>query len=295
MTTTTESSDRFSAVLARLTEKSVTDHYNPYTHFDWPDSLPENAYWMSPSLLSIHGTELENELTESQKMTLSKWESINFYSMNVHGIRELLNEVIDRIHTRGFEETSEFFHHFIGEENEHMWFFAEFCLRYGGKLYSTLRIKGDSENETDLANFLVFSRILIFEELVDHYNMTMAGDKLLHETIREINRVHHRDESRHIAFGRELVSMLYERARPSMTEEQRGEVESYLKDYIAVILNSFCSSVVYRDAGLGDMAGLRTRVLAHPGRKEAVRRAVRKPMGFFVKQGIFSDNAIPGL
>jgi hypothetical protein len=216
--------------------------------------------------------------------------------MNVHGIRELLTEVVDRIHTRGFEEASAFFHHFIGEENEHMWFFAEFCLRYGGKLYSTLRIAGGSEHgETDLAHFLVFSRILLFEELVDHYNTTMAGDDLLHPTIREINRVHHRDESRHIAFGRELVSMLYERVRPSLTEEQRGEVESYLKDYTAVILNSFCSSVVYRDAGLGEMAGLRKRMLAHPGRKAAVRLAVRKPMGFFVKQGIFADDTIPGL
>jgi hypothetical protein len=295
MTATTRSPDRFTAVLERLTEKSVTDHYNPYTHFNWPDSLPEEAYWMSPSLMSIHGTELESELTEAQKMTLSKWESINFYSMNVHGIRELLTDVIDRIHTRGFEETSEFFHHFIGEENEHMWFFAEFCLRYGGKLYSTLRIKAESEYGTDLANFLVFSRILLFEELVDHYNATMAGDELLHETIREINRVHHRDESRHIAFGRELVSMLYERARLAMTTEQVTEVESYLKDYIAVILNSFCSSVVYRDAGLGDLAGLRNRVLAHPGRKAAMRQAMRKPMGFFVKQGIFTDDAIPGL
>lgn len=295
MTTTTKSPDRFAAVLERLTEKSVTDHYNPYTHFDWPDSLPEEAYWMSPSLLSIHGTELESELTESQKMALSKWESINFYSMNVHGIRELLTDVVDRIHTRGFEEASKFFHHFIGEENEHMWFFAEFCLRYGGKLYSTLRLKGETEQETDLANFLVFSRILLFEELVDHYNTTMASDGLLHETIREINRVHHRDESRHIAFGRELVSMLYERARPAMTQEQQREVETYLKDYVAVILNSFCSSVVYRDAGLGDMAGLRSRVLAHPGRKAVVRRAVRKPMGFFVKQGIFTDDTIPRL
>jgi len=293
--TPTTSPDRFAAVLERLTEKSVTDHYNPYTHFDWPDSLPEEAYWMSPSLLSIHGTEFESELSESQKMALSKWESINFYSMNVHGIRELLTEVIDRIHTRGFEGPSEFFHHFIGEENEHMWFFAEFCLRYGGKLYSTLRLKGESEQDTDIANLLVFSRILLFEELVDHFNTTMANDELLHETIREINRVHHRDESRHIAFGRELVSMLYARARPAMSDEQLAEIESYLKGYVAVILNSFCSSVVYRDAGLDGIKGLRSRVLAHPGRRAAAKLAVRKPMSFFVKQGIFTDDTIPGL
>lgn len=51
---------------------------------------------MSPSLLSIHGTEVEGEFSQAQKMALSKWASINFYGLNVHGIRGLLIEVVDR-------------------------------------------------------------------------------------------------------------------------------------------------------------------------------------------------------
>lgn len=295
--TTTTTPDRFSAILGRLSEKSVSDHYNPYTYFEWPDELPEHAWWMSPSLLSVAGTDVEQELTEPQRMALSKWESINFYSMNVHGIRELLIEVIDRIHTRGFEIPSEFFHHFIGEENEHMWFFAEFCLRYGKKLYPGLRLGGGKSNNhpPGLGNLLVFSRILIFEELVDHYNTTMANDEMLHETIREINRIHHRDESRHIAFGRELVAMLFHDVRPELSHQQLADTEAYLKEYVAVTLNSFCSSAAYRDAGLGEITGLRARVLTDPGRAETVRRSVRKPMGFFVKQGIFTDESLPQL
>ena len=294
MTSTIRSADRFATILERLSEKSVEDRYNPFTHFAWPESLPEEAYWMSPSLMSIHGTQIEAELSEKQKMALSKWESINFYSMNVHGIRELLIEVVDRIHTRGFEVPSEFFHHFIGEENDHMWFFAEFCLRYGGKLYSTLRLNDSSPRDPGIANLLVFCRILLFEEIVDHYNMTMAYDNLLHETIREVNRVHHRDESRHIAFGRELVAMLFESVRPTLTTEQRSEVESYLKKYLVVSLNSFCNPTVYRDAGLDTIPGLRSRLLADPGRSVGARRAVRKPMAFLLKQGIFASDALPG-
>jgi hypothetical protein len=295
MTSAIKPPERFSAVLKRLSEKSVEDYYNPFTHFDWPESLPERAYWMSPSLMSVHGTEVEAELSDDQKMALSKWESINFYSMNVHGIRELLIEVVDRIHTRGFEVPSEFFHHFIGEENDHMWFFAEFCLRYGGKLYSALRLKGGTEQDPKIANLLVFSRILLFEEVVDYYNTTMANDPALHETIREVNRIHHRDESRHIAFGRELVAMLFESVAPGLTAGQRSEVESYLKNYLAVSLNSFCNPTVYRDAALDAIPGLRGRVLADPGRHAAARRSVRKPMAFFLKQGIFASDTIPGL
>lgn len=127
--------ERFLGILNRLTSKSIDDYYNPYQLFEWPDSLPENMWWMSPELTTTYGTEAAERLTENQLFALSRHESINFYSLNVHGIRELLIEVTKRIHTSGFETPSEFFHHFIGEENEHMWFFAEFCLRYGKKIY----------------------------------------------------------------------------------------------------------------------------------------------------------------
>src|SRR5437879_2825170 len=126
---------RFLEILERLTNKSIDDYYNPYKLFEWPESLPEQMWWMSPELTTTHGTEAARRLTQEQLYALSRHESVNFYSLNVHGIRELLIEVTRRIHTSGFETPSEFFHHFIGEENEHMWFFAEFCLRYGNKIY----------------------------------------------------------------------------------------------------------------------------------------------------------------
>ena len=126
-----ESNDRFLEILDRLTNKSIDDYYNPYKLFEWPESLPDDMWWMSPDLTTTYGTPIAERLSQDQLYALSKFESVNFYSLNVHGIRELLIEVTRRIHTKGFETPSEFFHHFIGEENEHMWFFAEFCKRYG--------------------------------------------------------------------------------------------------------------------------------------------------------------------
>jgi hypothetical protein len=293
MTANTQVSDRFATVLKRLSEKSVEEYYNPFTHFSWPDSLPEKAYWMTPSLLSTHGTEVGGELDEDQVMALSRWESINFYSMNVHGIRELLLEVVDRIHTPGFEVPSEFFHHFIGEENEHMWFFAEFCRRYGGKIYPTIRLKTTAPDDPDVGSLLVFSRILLFEEVVDYYNTTMADDSSLHGTIREVNRIHHKDESRHVAFGRELVTVLFERVRDRLSAEAKADIETYLKKYVTTTLASFCNPTVYRDAGLASIPNLRSRVLTDPKRRAAEERAARKPLSFFTKIGIFSDTTLP--
>ncbi|MFP8883921.1 MULTISPECIES: diiron oxygenase [Streptomyces] len=287
--------DRFQEVLDRLSTKSIEDYYNPYQEFAWPDRLDENRMWMSPELLTPYGTPLFDELGEETLRRLSKWESINFYSLNVHGIRELLIEVVHRIHMPGFEVPSDFFHHFIGEENEHMWFFAEFCRRYGNKIYPSTAMRADSDWEPEVENFLVFARILFFEELVDHYNTRMAQDETLCDTIRQVNRIHHQDESRHIAFGRELVSLLYTRMRETVGPERLAEVEAYLKRYVVFSVNSLYNPHVYRDAGIPDPLALRNALLGDERRREIERRSIRKPLAFFLKTGIFSDDVLPAV
>ncbi|MFD3942956.1 diiron oxygenase [Streptomyces sp. NPDC058579] len=285
--------DRFMDVLERLSSRSIEEYYNPYQQFDWPDRLDERQLWMTPELLTVYGTPHFDELGEETIQKLSKWESINFYSLNVHGIRELLIEVVGRIHMPGFEVPSDFFHHFIGEENEHMWFFAEFCRRYGHKIYGSTAMRADSAWEPEVENFLVFARILFFEELVDHYNMRMAQDESLCHTIREVNRIHHQDESRHIAFGRELVSLLFTRMRESVPAARVAEVEAYLKRYVVYSVNSLYNPHVYRDAGIADPLALRNALVADERRRPYERKAIRKPLAFFLKTGIFSDDILP--
>ncbi|MCB5907566.1 diiron oxygenase [Streptomyces pinistramenti] len=281
--------DRFQEILERLNRKSVEDYYNPYRMFDWPESLPENRWWMSPQLTTTYGTDVAAELDQEQLYRLSRCESINFYSLNVDGIRELIVEVTRRIHTRGFEIPSEFFHHFIGEENEHMWFFAEFCLRYGKKLYRQMEPAGDGDSWPEAASFLVFVRILLFEELVDHFNSTMAADEQLHDTIRAVNRIHHQDESRHIAFGRELVSLLFEDLKSKATEEQLLQIQEYVKRYLNYSFESLFNPQVYRDAGIPEPFAVRRRLLASPRSAEFQQQVFRKPLNFLIKTGILQD------
>ncbi|MET9091434.1 diiron oxygenase [Streptomyces cyaneofuscatus] len=279
--------DRFRGILDRLATKSIDDYYNPYRLFEWPEQLPEDMWWMSPELTTTYGTEWAEKLTPEQLHTLSKHESINFYSLNVHGIRELLVEVVNRIHTAGFETPSEFFHHFIGEENEHMWFFAEFCLRYGKKIYRQPAGGAETAAPSDkVQSLLVFARILIFEELVDHFNSAMAEDERLHETIRGINRIHHQDESRHIAFGRELVNLLHQDLKRTATEQELDEVSTYLRRYMRHSFESLYHPQVYRDAGIERPHELRRALLESPARAEAEQRTFRKTAKFLEKTGL---------
>ncbi|HVH93703.1 MAG TPA: diiron oxygenase [Nocardioidaceae bacterium] len=280
---------RFKDVLNRLVGLSERDYYNPYQMFQWPESLEDDAYWMTPELMVEHGTEVGATLSEGQLKAISKWQSINFYSLNVHGIRELLLEIIARIHTPDFVVPSDYFHHIIGEENEHMWFFAKFCLRYANKIYPArgMSLTGPGVKEAD--HFLVFARLLIFEELVDVFNQRMATDERLDPTIRKVNEVHHHDESRHIAFGRQIVTMLHADLRERLDDDKLAMLEQYLKRYMRSSVDSLCEPLMYRDAGIPEPYAVRRRVLADPEYPRYVSRVLARTESFMLNSEIISS------
>jgi hypothetical protein len=282
-------SRNISALLERITEMSVETYYNPYKMFEWPETLPDEQWWMTPELMTIANTRFAAAIPEPQQMAISKWESIHFYSLNVHGIRELLLEVIKRVQMPGYEEESEFFHHFIGEENEHMWFFATFCLKYGRKIYPNKRLSFSIDDITpEIESFLVFSRILIFEEIVDHFNLRMGRDEALHPIIRQVNSIHHQDESRHIAFGREIVRKLFDHITATQPAAQVAAAQDYIRRYLVASIQSLYSPAVYRDAGIAEPYELRTQLLQDPGRRAADEKVLKRTLDFFRGNGILS-------
>lgn len=274
--------------LDRLEQMAESGYYNPYTMFDWPETIEPDMPWMSESLTTLAGTPMWDELTREQQIALTRYEAINFFSLNIHGIRELMSEVVMRIHERTYANISEFLHHFIGEENEHMWFFAQFCLRYGGKLYPAQpTLKADSvEHLSPVAReMIVFARILIFEEIVDHYNAYMATDMTLPHIAREINRVHHQDESRHVAFGRMVfVNLLGQVAKRDPDEVPL--VAEYLENYLQYSIGTLYNPAAYRDAGIPDALALRRRALEHPARVEAHDKVLKRTRKFLSKAGV---------
>ncbi len=288
-----EPTERLQEVAAKLSVISRKNSYDPYELFEWPDSLATTDYWMAPELMTCYGTSVWNEFTEQQRLTLSHWESVNFFSLNVHLIRELIGEVADRIYETRFPGLSDFLHDFISEENKHMWFFATFCLRYGGKVYpSGKTFAAASVEESVLKDVMVFGRILIVEELSDAFNVRMADDKRLPALIQQINRVHHRDESRHIAFGRQMMRTLSERAAATTGEEGLRVAGDDLARYTSVCLQSFYNPTMYTDAGIEGGRRLRARLLEDPVRQQTHRELTNRTTLFLERLGLGSMHTV---
>jgi P-aminobenzoate N-oxygenase AurF len=274
---------RSDPALVRLIDRSVASTANPFVDLDWPESLPTDQLWMSPELMSVWDTPAMDELTDEQLIELSRWESINFYSGNVNGIRDLLIAVVARIHTTGFEEYSDYLSHFLREEVGHMWFFATFCRRYGGKIYPVKRLRLRKPDAADVEDLIALAQILIFEEIGHFFNRRLAHDGRLPDIVRQINRAHYEDEARHVAMGRHVVCRLYERVADRHGRPALARVEDYLSRYTRSVVEAFYSPDAYLDAGLDNAYELRRKLLGERGRRRFHEELTRRPHSFLVE------------
>src|SRR5439155_22632264 len=135
-----------------------------------------------------------------------------------------------------------YLHHFLDEENNHMMYFGQFCEQYAGKIYAPAhpqKVTLEREHAAGEADFLFFIKLMIFEELGDAYNVRIARDARVVAIVREINRLHHKDEARHLAFGRKIVRELFEHHAPSWSPDKLASIREYLQHYLVSSWDEF--------------------------------------------------------
>ncbi len=252
-------SDR-AALVERLCAASRADAGTPDSGLEWPADLGD-AWCFSPELLSLHGTPEHDALDESARRRLGRLEALNFFSLNIHGERSLIAGLAQRLWRAGDEGATPYLHHFLEEENNHMAYFGTFCSRYG-RIYPDRTVTFPREYAPGEEDVLFFARVLVFEEIVDVYNRTMADDERLHPLVRSINALHHRDESRHLAFGRYTVRDLYAKHSRAWAEGVAARVRQDMLAFLAATWREYYNPSVYQDAGLADPYGLQRRALA---------------------------------
>jgi len=255
MTTLPELTER----LCRISREHFID---PFSRLEWPETLDRDQWFMSPELISLHGTEHFDSMSEEQQQLLSFFEVVNFFSINIHGERMLIEGLAKRLYRKHTEVVSPYLHHFLDEENKHMFYFGRFCNRYAGKVYAEKKLTVEREYAEGEEEFLFFARAMLFEEMVDVYNRRMAKDQQLVPLSREINWLHHFEEARHLAFGRRLVEELYATHGAGWPDNVRRRITDELVQFLEATWKEFFNPEVYKDAGLPDAYALRREVLA---------------------------------
>ncbi|MBL8573840.1 MAG: diiron oxygenase [Hyphomicrobiaceae bacterium] len=186
----------------------------PFTRVTYPESLDETRLQFPERLISLYHHPVWATLTGEQKWRLSLLETVNFFSVNIHGERRLIQGMEERLYSSARVGSSfitgDYLQHFIHEENAHTHMLAGYCFRYGGGVMRD-NFMAIAQPELGLAGeeLLFFGRVFVLETFLDFLNTRAMRDTTIGETARQIHEFHHFEEARHIAFDREVIrSML---------------------------------------------------------------------------------------
>ena len=64
--------------LSAISEEAFIDPAD----FDWPEELDKDAWYFTPELISIFGTDTWHAMDEPARKRLSFFEAVNFFSLN---------------------------------------------------------------------------------------------------------------------------------------------------------------------------------------------------------------------
>lgn len=267
----------------KLIKLSEEDYYNPLDYFNWPEKLDGNQYWMSPELLSVYGTPYFESLTETEKMRLSKYELLNFFSMSVNGEKNIKMDMLKYMNKSYFVEESKYFIHFLMEENSHIYFFSRFCNTYGGKLYEYKKLNFNGFGSYVIDRYVIFAQTLIAEEIGDYINIILSKDQRLPAIVREINERHHIDESRHMAMGRQIAKDLWYDLVEQVEEEKVTHIKNYLAEFIRSFILDLYHPNMYKDYGFENGLSMRNKILANNNKLEFHRTVSKRIVSYMQK------------
>lgn len=276
------------ALFDSLCAQSVRSYEPPFEFPGWPQQIDKQQWFTSPELVSLNGTSAWERLDPDEQRLVSFWDAVNFFSANVHGEAALMEGIAARLYKPEHGVASPYMHHMLDEENKHSVYFSEFCVRYGGKIYADRMLNLGSDPEEG-ADFLFFARVMIFEDVVDSFNKTMAHDERLVPVVRWINENHHREERRHLAFGRARVRELFAEGVEKWSPAVLAEVRRLIAAYLIALWVPLYNPAVYVDAGLSDPYRL-AREAHHSPYARAQRAALsRRSMGFLMRSNILLE------
>ncbi|MCM2430687.1 diiron oxygenase [Streptomyces sp. RKAG337] len=273
--------------VSRLSHLSKRSYQNPYiTLRQWPEEVrPEEDWFSSPEYVSLYGTPLWDALDEPARRRLAFHEAVNFYSLNIHGEKGLMQGLAQRLYRKDLVDVSEYLHHFLDEENKHSIYFGGFCTRYA-KVYRSRQFALEETRSQSVEDFLFFAKTMIFEEIVDRYNWVQARDARLHPVSRFINDNHHVEESRHLVFGRQLVTALWEACVPSWGDDTVADLRRQLEQFFVVSWREYYNPDVYADAGLDDPWEVAEQAWSAPAQRAHRRAVSTKVLAFLTEAGI---------
>ncbi|WP_033351494.1 AurF N-oxygenase family protein [Kitasatospora aureofaciens] len=276
-------------VSKRLLESAATLSFDPMTEIDWDAPLPEEHYGLNPEWSTLYGTRLWDEMTEQQRVTLTRHEVCSIMNTGIW-FEMILQQMVLRDQYLKNPANAEFQFALteIADECRHSIMFARACQKMGVPAYRPNKVIAQAGRafKALAKGELAYGGILVAEEVLDVMQRDwMRGENVL-EIVRGTSRIHVVEESRHMKFARQEIRERMRHAGPA----RRRTSATGIAIGAYVIVSSMVHPGVYRAAGL-DVARALAEVKENEHRKAMMRNSSRHLMAFLAEAGLLTSRS----
>ncbi|GAA0926563.1 diiron oxygenase [Kribbella koreensis] len=272
----------------RLLDSSARLSRDPATEIDWEAPLGD-GYGLSPEWSTLYGTAYWDELTEAQRVELTRHEAASVASTGIW-FEMILQQLILRDVYSVNPASAEFQWALteIADECRHSIMFA----RASGRLVDAEYRPGTKARElgrmfkTVATGETAYAAILVAEEVLDVMQRDWMRDRRVEPLVRTVNHIHVVEESRHMVFARDET-----RQRLAGSGAARRWVSALVIAIAAdMIVSSMVTRAVYANAGLDPERALR-EARANEHHRSLLRSSCANLMDFLGEVGLLTPAA----
>ena len=235
--------------LARLLVSSQKLSYDPQTEVDWDTPLDPSHYGLNPEWSTLFGTPLWDEMTEEQRVLLTRHEVGSIMSTGIWFEMILQQMLLREQYTADVTKSSiQFALTEIADECRHSLMFARACEAMDVPHYTPARpiVEAARVLKSTATSEVAYGSILVAEEILDVMQRDwMRGENVL-PIVRTTSKIHVVEEARHMKFARHEIRENLD----GVSALRRRQSAWFISTAALIIVRSMVNHEVYEAAGL---------------------------------------------
>jgi hypothetical protein len=286
-----ESADKFIKRLSKLSEKkqmNLTDSH------PWDEPYDENAWLKKRENLSIYGTKFYDLATEEERIRLAKLETGGWWASFIaleNLVTEYYMKLINHQSLAQFPSVVEYMMHFCKEEIVHSMVFRKAMEHYKIEpLEVSEFIKDFYQDNASMEEFPLKAIYLtiIIEWFAENNAMLDLQNDFVAPLAAAVAFEHNKEETRHIAWGKRMVTELCHQV-PGFMDEAREFTPGFLRGLVDTIFGNMdvLARANFSHPAFQDIEDYFETVLFSDNKKRIDKEIMTPIFEFFVEIGIY--------
>jgi hypothetical protein len=274
----------------RLIKTSRKHSFNPDVDVDWDAAPVPGLYYAPPEAVSLYETPLWEQLTEDQRIELTRHETASLASFGIWSELLLMQILVQHSYRNRYDSSHVAYALTeVADECRHSVMFGRMVKTLGLTTYRPrslefhlLKVLGAIHDP-----MLMFAAAIVIEEFTDAIQRITFPDERIQPLVRQVSRIHVIEEARHIKYAREELK----RQVASSSATRRKLTAARLAwGMSGIIHRNLMHPSGYAAVGL-DPELARREAARSPHRRAILQWASRKSMAAFEEAGFLDGRA----